>query len=94
LNTCAGKILGLKLIGEDFAFSVANGSGLVHLEAAHGGGGAPLLLRVIAAVNVERVLRFAGDIHLLLLLLRHCSPETKREISWFLTLSVSTAVWI
>jgi len=91
LNSCAGKLLGLKLVGEDFSFSVAHGPGVVHLEAAHGGGRAPLLLRVIAAINVERVLRLAGDIHLLLLLLRHCSADRKRDSVGFATTECETS---
>lgn len=70
-------------MGYDFSLPVAHGPGVVHLEAAHGGGGARLLLRVIAAVYVERVLRFSGDVHLLLLLLRHCrnrNREREREL--------------
>ena len=88
LDAGGGQVLGLELVAEDFPLAVADGPGVVHLEAADGGGGAGVVLvlgGVIAAVDVQGVLRLPGHVHLLLLLLRHCSlallshTDTERE---------------
>lgn len=71
-DSSIGKILGLKRVEYDFPLTIANGFGFVHLETANFGGGTEFGLIGIAAVDVERVLWFSGDVNVSLLLLRHC----------------------
>ena len=72
LDSSVGQLFGLEVVLEDLAATVTLGPGVVHLEAAHGGGATLRpILPAVATVGVQRVLRLSRHVHLLLLLLRH-----------------------